>query len=522
MRKSLWIFVLAAAMAGSLVGCGGTSPASGGGTVKETKDSQAETVKESGDAQASEPGTIAGVTAVAHVNPVYHQIETIFVEYSKPVKAPGVDGFTVEDFAVSEYKEEYDQRPSTKAPVTAVYTNSEPGIRADKTSVEGNYIVIELEPTTHCVEEDGMYRPNHNAGMCTWRLTGEACEWLRDDFSKFVVTQNVDVTDADGNLVVAAGTLPELKAEDITTPELATFENKIIENFDGNNNSIYYTLHLPENYDSSRTYPLVFNSPGNGGRMNYEQKNEQGEFVNAGAVVTRDRVAVTVAECGEDSIIASIQTWRNQPEEWKYDDVAAGLYLVDYIKKNYSVDENRIYAIGSSYGTMLLSRMINVEPELFAGYLQYNGCWNVENIAPGERWISNYAANDPQARDGMQIFEGMTLDTALDVMNANHLIDISHSKELMKPVAQAKLPIWFWHAVNDETIAFMYGVSPYETLTELYRDQGLNPTEISQLAQLRVVEDEEYWKVGIAERHACSKLAATYPEAIEWLFRQAK
>ena len=237
--------------------------------------------------------------------------------------------------------------------------------------------------------------------------------------------------------------------------------------------------------------------------------------------MTRDRVAVTAAE-QKDAIIASIQTWRNAPEEWNYDDVAAALYLVQYMKDNYSVDENRVYAVGSSYGTMLVSRMLNVSPGLFTAYLQYNGCWSIENLDPENGWLSVYALNDPEARNGMQILDGYTFDTALEVMNTNRLDDISHAKELLKPIADSKMPVWVWHAVNDETISFMHGVATYETLEELYRDQGLTPTEISQLVNLRVVEDEEYWKAGIAERHACSKLAATYPEALQWLFRQSK
>lgn len=512
-RRGLCI-LMAMVMIGSITACTRKTGASLG---------NAQTVKESGGevAPSQTDGKVLGITATAHVNKVYHQIGAIYVEYDRPVVAPGMDGYTVEDFAVSNYKEDYDKRTSSKAPVVAVYTNNQPELRDDKSSVEGNYVVIELEPTSYCVEEDGIYKPNHNAGMCTWRLDGEACEWLRDDFSQLVITQNVDLKGLDGNVVVAAAELPRLTKENVVTPELVQFENKVIENFDGRDNSIYYTLYLPENYDPEKEYPLLFNSPGNGGRLNYEQTNAAGEYVNIGAVVSRDRVAVTVAE-QQEAIIASIQTWRNQPEEWGYDDVAAGLYLMDYMKDNYSVDEDRVYAIGSSYGTMLVSRMLNENPELFTGYIQYNGCWSVENIAEEGGWLSTYKSNDPKARNGMQIFDGYDFSSALDVMKENSMEDISRAKELMAPVAKAEIPVWVWHAVNDETISFMHGVSTYETLVALYEDEGMNPSRISQLVKLRVVEDEEYWNAGIAERHACSKLAATYPEAISWLFRQKK
>lgn len=519
MKKSLWGIVLAAMTACSLAACSTATTSSNNETTTAAAQT---TAAETTEAKATEPGEVLGISAMARVNAVYHQIEAVFIEYNTEVVAPDIDGFTVEDFATADYRDGNENRPSSIAPITAVYTNNAPELRVDKTSVEGKYIVVELEPTTHCVEEDGVYKPNHCAGLCTWRLKDDTCEWIRDDFSKFKVTQNVDVLDAQGNVVVAAGEIPALDAEHVATPDISAFENKVLENFDGNNNSIYYTLYLPEDYDSSRKYPLLFNSPGNGGRLNYEQQNDKGEFVTAGAVVTRDRVAVTAAEYNKDTIIVSPQTWLNQPEDWKYDDLAAALYLVDYMKDNYSVDENRIYAIGSSYGTMLVSRMINARPDLFAGYVQYNGCWSLQNIAPDETWLSVYEKNDPESRDGMQIFKGYTLDAALEVMHANRLDDLSHAKELLRPVAEAKVPIYIWHAVNDETIAFMYGVSPYETLTELYREEGLTPAEITRLVQLRPVEDPEYWAAGIAKRHSCSKLAATYPEAIQWLFRQEK
>ena len=151
-------------------------------------------------------------------------------------------------------KEDYDQRPYAEAVITAVYTNDAPEMREDKTSVAGRYVVIEQELVNGSFydEKDGIWKPNNLCGLATWRNLGEGCEWLRDDFTELVISQQKNVKDAEGNTVARPALMPTLQKADLHTKILDDFVMTKTPAPNGKYD-IYYSLGLPKNYDPARS-----------------------------------------------------------------------------------------------------------------------------------------------------------------------------------------------------------------------------------------------------------------------------
>lgn len=277
---------------------------------------------------AQTTGTVK-VSAISDIA-TYHQLIALIVEYDQEVADPGADAYTVIDFAAANLKADYDRRDYAEGVITAVYTNNTADICEDKTSVPGKYVVIELEPCngSYYNEEIGMQVANNVACLCTWRLPGDQCEWFRDDFSQLVVSQKSAIKNADGDVVAKAGLLPTLEAENIRHLKLEQFEQLTLKNAQGYD--IHYSLALPENYDPAKEYPMVVSVSGNGGRLNYNQQDADGNFICIGGNIGRDAAAAAWLECEEDVIVVSPQPWRNQPEEWGID------YVADTIQLNWS------------------------------------------------------------------------------------------------------------------------------------------------------------------------------------------
>ena len=82
-------------------------------------------------------------------------------------------------------------------------------------------------------------------------------------------------------------------------------------------------------------------------------------------------------------------------------------------------------------------------------------------------------------------------------MAENRNADNSAIKAVLKPIEDAEVPIWIWNAVNDETVSFMCGVTPYETLMELYMEKGMSAVEANNLVKLTALEDDAYFSRGL-------------------------
>lgn len=443
---------------------------------------------------------------------IYHQLVALIVEYDQEVAAPDADTYVVADFASAYMKEDYDKADIGMGKVTAVYTNDTNDRREDKTSVPGKYVVIELEPVSGSFfsEENGVQTVNNPAGYCTWRLAGESCEWRRNDFSALVVSQKKNIVNANGDVVAKAGVLPTLQPENIRHLKIEDFVTTTMKNPQGYD--IHYSLSIPKNYDPAKKYPMVVSVSGNGGRISYKQQDAEGNFLCVGGNLGRDSAAAAWLECEEDVIILTPQPWRDQPDEWGIDIVADTIQLIDSVMAEYSVDPERVYGIGSSFGTMHLCEVIMRRPDIFAAYAQCNGVFDRINIYKEEYQTSG------EDMPGATSTYATSLPQRADCFIADE--EKAAAKEKLQGVVDNRIKMYIWHGMNDTTFTWTYATSVYELLREMYREQGLTEAEIDDLVLLYLADDPEYFDAGICEIHATSKLTVSYPWFRDWMLAQ--
>lgn len=461
---------------------------------------------------------VVAVTGQGSMETPYHQLTTIFVEYSENVAAPDADTYRVMDLALSAMKEDYECRPYDVGVITAVYTNDQAARREDKTSVEGKYVVIELAGTdgSYFDEEEQLWKPRNITGIATVRFAGEKKQHTRTDWSLLTVFQLKDVVNANGDVVAAHGVLPALPNEALYTPETAAaFQQMSIPSSNGNYD-IYYNLHLPENYDETKQYPVIICENGGGGGLTTAQLLPDGSYACLGADITLDAVAISFVRANPELIVVAYQRWDTFPEEWGVDKIRDLVELNEYVRANYAVDQNRVYAIGSSAGTMNISEGIMARPDLFNGYVQCNGSFMTPNAEGGFDRFTMY-------KDELMIsYVDYTADQIWEISNdPESYLDqavIDETGKCFDGVVEYRIPIYFFDGVNTQSGSSLNTTADYLYLTGRYKALGLSDAEIAELVRVYVANNDEYHANGICEYHASSKLAVTEGhDVIDWI-----
>lgn len=460
-------------------------------------------------AETAAATNVASIKGFTQVCTAYHQLVAVAVEYSENVQAPAADAYTVIDYATAQFRDAFNIRPSSQAPVTAVYTNSVPEQREDKTSVEGRYVIIELAVIEGAVEEDGVFKPAYNAGVCTWRQTTEAgtdgADWRRTDFSKLIITQNVDVVNAQGKVVSAAGTLPTLQYDELVNYGLDEFKGEFYKLSSGN--ELYYSYYIPEDYDASHAYPLVVSLTGGGGTYRIQANGDP-----RGGHISRDGGAVAWLDASEDVIILSPQEC-SDPFKNTSDDI---MEVVNYFLETYSIDLDRVYAIGSSKGGLTWSKIL-AKPEYAAKFAAYAPC-NTNWTGFNTMFKPEYDVKRTEEVHGFNSYE--------DFMNPELWLDESEWVESARTVLQAamdnRINVYVWHAYNDETAPVGRGISTYYALQRFYAEEGLSQAEIDELVKIYLISTEECHDLGVLSGHMASKVAVSHSEFIEWMLAQTR
>jgi predicted peptidase len=125
--------------------------------------------------------------------------------------------------------------------------------------------------------------------------------------------------------------------------------------FDGDKGSLPYRLLKPEGYDPKQKYPLVVFLHGAGERGNDNEAQLKHGVVNfAGAENRKKYPCFLIApQCPEDKF------WRGGPLQLVLD-------LIGAVRKEFSIDEKRIYLTGLSMGGYGTWDLLAQKPELFA------------------------------------------------------------------------------------------------------------------------------------------------------------
>ncbi|MBQ9301351.1 MAG: hypothetical protein IJ214_12670 [Clostridia bacterium] len=89
-------------------------------------------------------------------------------------------------------------------------------------------------------------------------------------------------------------------------------------------------------------------------------------------------------------------------------------------------------------------------------------------------------------------------------------------------VVDNDLPVWVFHGVCDDTISFYASYSQYSMLKYMYEQKGHTGENLDNLIRVKSLENEDYFSVGVPERHQVSKLAVLNTEMLDWMFFQSK
>ena len=130
----------------------------------------------------------------------------------------------------------------------------------------------------------------------------------------------------------------------------------------GNDGEIHYSYYLPEDYDESKTYPLMMTMPGYD-MMWFGEDSSGSNLKWKGFRVW--------TELPEDMIVVSAQL-----TDWHETSARQAIELTEYFIENFSVNPTRVYAAGYSAGGETMSQAVSMRPDLYAAYLHGASQWD--------------------------------------------------------------------------------------------------------------------------------------------------
>lgn len=165
----------------------------------------------------------------------------------------------------------------------------------------------------------------------------------------------------------------------------------------------------------------------------------------------------------QDMIIAAPQL-----SDWGETSADQTIALVEYFLANYNIDESRVFGEGYSGGGETMSQVMGKRPDLFTAYLQCSS-----------QWDGDY-----------------------------------------EPVVESRTPVYFVIGEDDE----YYGSGPsreaYDTLREMYQDEGLTDEEIDEILVLDIKDADYFESQGVTVQHGGGNLFAVDAEIMGWLFNR--
>lgn len=158
-----------------------------------------------------------------------------------------------------------------------------------------------------------------------------------------------------------------------------------------------------------------------------------------------------------------------QLNDWGETSARETIELVHYFLENYNIDRDRVYANGYSGGGETMSLVMGIEPELFTRYLHCSSRW-----------------------DG----------------DLNTLVD-------------SRVPVYLVIGENDEYYGSESTIETYNTIVQLYEEDGLDNNTISSLVTLDVKEHDYFTSQGINNEHGGGGQLFSRDETIMgWLFQE--
>lgn len=254
-------------------------------------------------------------------------------------------------------------------------------------------------------------------------------------------------------------------ALDVSSPENETVRDFALDQVLETDNleDIHFNISVPEDYDRTHSYALHIALPGWEGLY----------FQGVGEDLRWEYVPHESTKYIEDMIVASLQL-----NSWDEKSASQAVRLTKHLMEKYSIDKERIYITGYSAGGETLSRVLELNPELYRAALFMSSKWD----------------GDPA------------------------------------PLIAAKTRLYLFTSEHDS----YYGAEParqaWQSIHDLYEVSGMTEDEILELLVLDIREDAWFDKLmkvdaGRTESqyatdyHGAGMLAAFDEEVMRWVFR---
>ena len=268
--------------------------------------------------------------------------------------------------------------------VKRVYTNSE--AMKSRSPRKGRFVIVELKTTVSLTPDFGpdMKKDNDKANDPKDKGQGggpaggiTAGNRPTRESNPFPITATLKQAKAikttTGKTYKAGATLTNDKSRTLIADDFKqlTFKDS------KTGVTLRYNLFVPDNYDASKSYPLVlFMHDASGANQNDNYTLLQGNGATVWAS-PRDQAKhpCFVLAPQYDEIVVD-DSFRVTPS------AETTIDLLDYIKKQYSVDANRVYTTGQSMGCMMSYLLMSTHPDEFAAGMLVAGQWDQKVIAP--------------------------------------------------------------------------------------------------------------------------------------------
>ncbi|WDF32019.1 alpha/beta hydrolase-fold protein [Arthrobacter agilis] len=180
--------------------------------------------------------------------------------------------------------------------------------------------------------------------------------------------------------------------------------------------TLTYNIYLPPDYDESQAYPMVVYIPDSSlvGDDPTAALSQYGALVWAGAAEQAKQENIVVVPSYPEIIIDDHDSFTTTA----YVEMTAR--LIESLKSEYAVDQDRVYGTGQSMGCMTVVALAAEYPDLFAAELLVSGQWDITELTglTGENFVYTAAAGDDKASVGQTDVEQMLTDAGVSYNTA--------------------------------------------------------------------------------------------------------
>lgn len=311
---------------------------------------------------------VKSVTAIGEVLGDGAKTTAVAIEYDAPVNGSSL---TTATYAVA------------GRTVKRVYTNTE-AMKA-RAPRKGNFVIIELKTTVSLTpdfgpdKKKGQGKPQDakdtaGGGPAGGITAGNRPTREANPFPIIAtVTQSKAIKTSTGKVYKSGATLTNDKSKVLVAEEFKqlTFKDE------KTGVALRYNLFVPKGYDSSKHYPLVLfmhDASGANQNDNYTLLQGNGATVWASPLDQAKHPCFVLAPQYDEIVVDDSFRVTSSAE--------TTIDLLEAIKKQYSIDANRVYTTGQSMGCMLSYLLMSTHPDEFAAGMLVAGQWDPNVIAP--------------------------------------------------------------------------------------------------------------------------------------------